>query len=688
MQNQISKPAKDGTFLYLLVLTIFFIFAEISFFVQTNKAYLANSDRIADHLSLPASVIPGVLFFIAAQLSIHLIYCMLAWAISTCIANWLALRGEQKLYFCMGVWSWGLVTALVANQYLFPNSIFAALLSMLLPTALSVKCTLFLLLLGCVLLVCLAAFIGLQYVMKASRLLQGIMALLLFTGAAGLTIKQPVHGTAQVTKQTQPNIIIIGIDSLRPDYVGYFNGENKTPFLDSLLNQSVVFGEAITPLARTFPSWISILTGEYPKQNTIRTNLAAQTHATFSNSLPAILRQQGYETIFATDETRFSNIDQNMGFDQIISPPIGVNDFLVGTFNDFPLSNFLVNTALGKWLFPYSYANRPVFFTYQPNSFLELMRPALFAERDKPLFLTVHFCLAHFPYVWADLPANDYSIRERYTKSVQRIDKQVQDFYALLQQAHLLDNAIVVVLSDHGEALELSGDRITYNESFIPNKSTPKPPKFYPPSLDDEAINQSAGHGGDVLGLTQYHALLAFKLYGNNFPHQAKLVAGIVSLLSIKPTILSLLNDQSTNQALSPWIKQAASAPIAPRHFFLESDYSPTAIRTVHPEVETAVIEGIELFRIDPQTAHLVVRDNMNTAIIESKQYADIYGDWMLALYPQNKTTQMPILVNLMTGKWTNDLTSSFAQNSPAGAMLKALKAFYGEEIREITPKV
>ncbi len=36
--------------------------------------------------------------------------------------------------------------------------------------------------------------------------------------------------------------------------------------------------------------------------------------------------------------------------------------------------------------------------------------------------------------------------------------------------------------------------------------------RFYPPSLDKEEVNQSAGHGTDVLGLTQYHSLLAFKL--------------------------------------------------------------------------------------------------------------------------------------------------------------------------------
>jgi hypothetical protein len=53
----------------------------------------------------------------------------------------------------------------------------------------------------------------------------------------------------------------------------------------------------------------------------------------------------------------------------------------------------------------------------------------------------------------------------------------------------------------------------------------------------------------------------------------------------------------------------------------------------------------------------------------------------MLAFYPQTPTEQMPILVNLKTLAWTNDLNSTFAQLSPAKEMISALKSFYGNEI-------
>jgi hypothetical protein len=56
----------------------------------------------------------------------------------------------------------------------------------------------------------------------------------------------------------------------------------------------------------------------------------------------------------------------------------------------------------------------------------------------------------------------------------------------------------------------------------------------------------------------------------------------------------------------------------------------------------------------------------------------------MLALYPQDKHVRMPILINLVSGKWTNDLQSPFAKHSPALSMLAALKAFYGNEINKV----
>jgi hypothetical protein len=269
---------------------------------------------------------------------------------------------------------------------------------------------------------------------------------------------------------------------------------------------------------------------------------------------------------------------------------------------------------------------------------------------------------------------------ERYQASVQRFDSQLHDFFQILKARHLLDHAIVVLLSDHGEALELNGDRITSADLFLSSHHQPVP-NFYPPSLDAETIEQAAGHGGDVLSLSQYHTVLAFILYGQKQRHQE--INDIVSLLAIKPTILDLLHLTSSNHSLANMILGHTKS-LTPEHIFLESDFTPSAIRTVHPETRKVLLEDIHMFEINPHTTRLSVRPQMAHMIIDSKQYADLYGDWILALYPQNNIYRMPILINLKTGVWTNDLHSTFALNSPAHNMLKHLHQFFGNEINKL----
>ena len=157
----------------------------------------------------------------------------------------------------------------------------------------------------------------------------------------------------------------------------------------------------------------------------------------------------------------------------------------------------------------------------------------------------------------------------------------------------------------------------------------------------------------------------------------------MVTLLDIKPTLLQLIGIKNPNNlggvSLFKAIKNADPVPL--RHIFIESDFSPEAVRTVYPETRKVLLEGVKLFQIDPITTRVVVKLSMGQMIISSKQYADIYGNWMLALYPQENHTQMPILVNLVSGEWTNDLSSAFAKQSPAMQMLHSLKAHFGQEI-------
>lgn len=666
---------------YLLVLTGFFILLEISFFIQCHQMHFKSFAIVSKSLHFPLIIMPDILFFIVAQLAVHFIYAVGIWCVTVALSLLLRLSSPTAFKLSCFCWLSGLLFALCANQYYFPHSLFAELTATILINSFILKISLF----ACAIVwsvMLLLVFVSLLRCMP--WLILGVSISILLLQIMLSTSPQIV---ADAATPSRPNIILIGADSLRPDFLSFFGGEQHTPFFDAFLNQATVFNEAVTPIARTFPSWVAILTGQYPHESGVRTNLFNQMGMNYSQSLPALLRQAGYETIFATDETRFSNIDARMGFDRMIVPPMGFNDFLLGTLNDFPLSNLLINTPVGAWIFPYSYANRPVYYTYEPDTFLKRIRPMLATPRNKPVFLTIHFCLTHAPYHWADSPAQGLSIQQRYSLGVNRIDQQIGDFFTMLKQYHLLDHAIVVLLSDHGEALELPGDRITEASLFVGSQTHVPVPLFYPPGLDDEKVDQSVGHGTDVLGLAQYHTVLAWQLFGVGKQYHGT-VPGVVTLLSIKPTILSLIGESDKSAAmtksmsLAAYIRgEAGKLPVKSSPVFLESDFSPPAIRSVHPEVQDVVMEGIHAFQIDSSTGHLVVRDTMVKVINDSKQYAIINGDWMLALYPQKDHHLEPILVNLTNGRWTNNLQTTFAQQAKANSLLSELKAFYGKDI-------
>jgi hypothetical protein len=671
---------KGALFFYLTLLTFLFLCLEVSYFIHYSGFYLADVTEVSSHLTIPAKIIPPVLLFISIQLALHFLFIVFIWGISLLIGVALSYSENQVEKTGFILWGLGVATIIFSNQYYYPNSNFCALTKHFVSYTLAGDLSFIFLISLC--FATLIAFVGVLKIICRMPKVMIALAVLGIISIAYSCYNKVIVTFKDTATEDKPNIIIVGIDSLRPDFLGFFGATTQTPFLDNFLNHSTVFTESLTPLARTFPAWVSILSGEYPKQSGMRTNLDDQRHLNEPEFLPDLLRKQGYETIFATDEARFSNIDQQFGFDHVITPPIGLNDFLLGTINDFPLSNLLVNTKLGKWLFPYSYGNRPVFATYDPDSFLQLLKPAVTEVRNKPVFMVVHFCLPHFPYLYGSMPLNDKSIFN-YQMVVQRVDQQIHDFMRQLEKNKILEHAIVIVLSDHGEAIELRGDRATDPDLFISNKLK-SIPHFYPPMLETEKVDESAGHGTDVLGLPQYHTLLAFRLFGLQ-KNQTNVIPGRVSLLDIKPTILNLLGlhfqSDSGDSLKENIIGNKSLATSIHEDFFVESDFSPEAIRTVHPETRNVLFEGINFYKIDPITTRVIVKDSMRQLILSSKQYADFYGEWVLALYPQNNHVTVPILVNLKTGEWTNDLKTQFALQSPAQHMLGALQQFYGDDL-------
>jgi len=267
---------------------------------------------------------------------------------------------------------------------------------------------------------------------------------------------------------------------------------------------------------------------------------------------------------------------------------------------------------------------------------------------------------------------------------VNRIDGQFNYFLKVLKEDGLLNNAVVVLLSDHGEAFSLPGDRLISSNTYIKgdakDKNLLKDMVVVNGGIDK--LNESNGHGTDVLSMTQYHNLLAFRGYGKE--HNAvREISTMNSLVDIKPTILKLLNykdNKSDGISLASYI-EGKNISEKPRMIFVENGLSPNAINDNKISVQNVVLGGIDMFYVNPKNNELNMKKTAEQKLLHTKERAVFYNDWVLAYYPINEYALDVVLVNRKTGEWTDDFDTNFAKHSPVKQMMVAIKKFYGKEL-------
>jgi hypothetical protein len=120
----------------------------------------------------------------------------------------------------------------------------------------------------------------------------------------GLTAPAPVSSAIAGRDGSAPrHVIFVGIDSLRSDRLLSANGARVMPFLSELVKQrGQGFANTVVPLARTFPSWVSILTSQHPRRHEVTTMFPRQVDRQHPpEALPATLAQHGFFTAVYSD---------------------------------------------------------------------------------------------------------------------------------------------------------------------------------------------------------------------------------------------------------------------------------------------------------------------------------------------------------------------------------------------------
>ena len=325
-----------------------------------------------------------------------------------------------------------------------------------------------------------------------------------------------------------PNLLILAADSLRTDRI---ESAQVMPGAARRVPRGTLFRYAFTPVARTFPSWVSTLTGTEPRRNGVRTMFpTAEARRDVGPTFLTELRDAGWRTFVVSDFAgdvfpRFAG-----GFEEVDAPSLTVDSLAAATLlsaHGFSLPALrlgFLRDRLSEW--------RNLASLSDPDWLVARARARIARGDGRPFAGVVFFSTPHFPYVaphpdylrGADgyagtylyhappLPGVDPSpedvgqVRARYDGALHAVDRAAEGLLGWMDREGLLGRTVVVVTGDHGEEL--------YEEAGI------------------------AGHG-DVLGAghSQHVPVL---LFGPGVP-AGRVSSAQVRLYDLAPTVLELL---------------------------------------------------------------------------------------------------------------------------------------------------
>lgn len=230
--------------------------------------------------------------------------------------------------------------------------------------------------------------------------------------------RAPIPPTARaLVGAPPPNILLVTIDTLRPDHVGALGYRRRvTPRIDELASGATTFSDVTAAAPRTVRSVGAMMTGLYPGEIDYRVvHLWPELEA--SNTLLSERLRPRYQTsaVLGTDYFhRARGFEQ--GFDRIYISP---------TYK--PFRGTVVERAMDEL--------------------------AALSSSRRPFFLWVHFFGPHEPYL-SDGAVSTFGANpiDRYDTEILRADAEAGELFDGLRSLGLWDRTVVVVASDHGEA--------------------------------------------------------------------------------------------------------------------------------------------------------------------------------------------------------------------------------------------
>ncbi len=235
-------------------------------------------------------------------------------------------------------------------------------------------------------------------------------------------IYTPVH-LIQNSNQKPKNVVLIILESFSKEYIGaYNNGNGYTPFLDSLMQHSIVFENAFANGKKSIEALPSILAG-IP-------NLMENPYITsaYNNNnikgLGSLLKEINYNTSFYHGGT-----NGTMSFDAFVQMA-GINTY----FGRAEYNN--EKDYDGKWgIFDEPY------FQYFANEL---------SQKQQPFFSSIFSLSSHHPYTIPEQHQNQFPKGElEIDESIGYTDFALKKFFKTASKMDWFENTVFIITADH-----------------------------------------------------------------------------------------------------------------------------------------------------------------------------------------------------------------------------------------------
>ena len=277
----------------------------------------------------------------------------------------------------------------------------------------------------------------------------------------------------------KPNVILISLDTLAADHLPSYGGpESISPHIDLLADDSVLFENAFANSSLTHTSHASMLTGSSPfNSEYIWLDGSVQSQATLADAL----RRDGYVTgaftggVILNEELRFDRgFESFHQYDTLFRGPASRTD--IELLSTRALAWVERHADVPFFLFLHSYEVHGPFMDRRGEEDVDPsepqvpltgpgMQPRIFgfphmrgrlpevAERLPRLVKTFTPERKLVSTATAGVPVDDIGVVEEvYHGEIRFTDRVLGRFLAALEGLGLLDNTILVLTSDHGEA--------------------------------------------------------------------------------------------------------------------------------------------------------------------------------------------------------------------------------------------